>query len=152
MFKRGSESHSGWGGAGGIADRKTSIGLGKLNGDKEKQEMYQQLDRCVYEINPGKNDVKKFYQWTSIDDLSLKVREALKGVEKFEFDVFNLRTKSNGNELVATINYLMEINNFYTKLNITKEKFVKYSITIQNLYNPIPYHNKTHAALSLIHI
>jgi hypothetical protein len=67
-------------------------------------------------------------------------------VTQFDFDVFNLRTKSNGNELVSTINYLMEINDFYHKLKIPKQKFVDYSITIQELYRPISYHNKTHAA------
>ena len=60
--------------------------------------------------------------------------------------MFKVRARSNGNELVYTINYLMELNNFYESCNIVKEKFLKYSTVIQEKYNPIPYHNKTHAA------
>lgn len=89
FLKRGSLSQSAWGGATqGMADRKTT--MGGFVGDKEKEVKYKELDRCAFEIKPGKNDLKKFYQWTSAEDLSLKIRAALEDVEKFEFDVFNL--------------------------------------------------------------
>jgi hypothetical protein len=70
----------------------------------------------------------------------------LKKIDLIEFDIFNLRALSSGNELVISINFLMEKKDFYNKLNIDKFKFRKYSIIIQQMYNPIPYHNKSHAA------
>jgi cAMP-specific phosphodiesterase 4 len=66
-------------------------------------------------------------------------------IEDLDFNVFELKSVSGGNELVLVINHLMEINQFYDKLNIVKEKFRKYSVVIQKLYNPVSYHNKTHA-------
>ena len=70
----------------------------------------------------------------------------LEEIENLDFNVFELKCVSTGNELVLIINHLMEINEFYDKLNIVKEKFRKYSFTIQRMYNPVSYHNKTHAA------
>lgn len=67
-------------------------------------------------------------------------------IESHKFDIFELRSASNGNELVTVINYLMDKHDFYTKLRIVKDKFRKYSIIIQSMYNPIAYHNKTHAS------
>ena len=70
----------------------------------------------------------------------------LEEIEHLDFNVFELKSISIGNELVLIINHLMEINDFYGKLNIVKEKFRKYSFTIQKMYNAVSYHNKTHAA------
>lgn len=39
----------------------------------------------------------------------------------------------------------MDMNDLYVKLNITKRKCIKYLTVIQDMYNPIAYHNKTHA-------
>ena len=67
-------------------------------------------------------------------------------IEGFDFDIFELRSATGGNELVTVINYLMDLNDFHTKLRIVKDKFRRYSIVIQSMYNPIAYHNKTHAS------
>ena len=75
-----------------------------------------------------------------------KVSRLLNKIEDFDFDIFELRSATGGNELVTVINYLMDLNDFHTKLRIVKDKFRKYSIVIQSMYNPIAYHNKTHAS------
>ena len=47
-----------------------------------------------------------------------------------EFDVFHLRTRTGGNELIAVGHYIMATNNLYLKLNIKQQKFVKYVTVI----------------------
>lgn len=49
--------------------------------------------------------------------------EDLKKITTLEFDIFHLRSISSGNELVISINYLMESNDFYAKLKIDPAKF-----------------------------
>jgi len=44
--------------------------------------------------------------------------DELKVIHTFDFDIFHLRAISSGNELVISINYLMEVNDFYAKLKI----------------------------------
>lgn len=39
----------------------------------------------------------------------------------------------------------MVMNDLFEKLNITKRKYIKYLTVIQDMYNHIAYHNKTHA-------
>jgi hypothetical protein len=102
-------------------------------------------DDDVYALDPDKEDFKKAFGYAKglTDD---KVSRLLDKIEQIDFDIFELRTATCGNELVTVINYLMERHNFYDKLRIVKDKFRKYSIVIQGMYNPIAYHNKTHAS------
>ena len=88
------------------------------------------MERCVYEVKPDVEDFKKIASWQGKDFLDAKLKTQLAKITEFDFDVFDLRKRSNGNELVITINYLMEINDFYSKLNIDKDKFLAYSIAI----------------------
>lgn len=113
-------------------------------GHHERMDEAEELDRCVYELHPDKDDYFKAFDYTLKKDD--KVSRLLSQIEKFEFDIFELRSATNGNELVTVINYLMEKHDFYSSLNIVKEKFRMYSIVIQSMYNPIAYHNKTHAS------
>lgn len=112
----------------------------------ERMDEAEELDRCVYELDPDKDDYHKAFNYASEKNIDDKVGRLLSEIETFQFDIFELRTATNGNELVTVINYLMERHDFYTKLNIVKDKFRKYSIVIQSMYNPIAYHNKTHAS------
>ena len=111
----------------------------------ERMDEAEELDRWVFELDPDKDDYQKAFNYASglQDD---KVGRLLKEIETHKFDIFELRSATNGNELVTVINFLMDRHDFYTKLKIVKNKFRKYSIVIQSMYNPIAYHNKTHAS------
>lgn len=111
----------------------------------ERMDEAEELDRCVYELDPDREEHRKAFQYEKglKDD---KVSRLLNKIEDYDFDIFELRSATGGNELVTVINYLMDLNDFHTKLKIAKEKFREYSIVIQGMYNPIAYHNKTHAS------
>ena len=109
------------------------------------EEHKKDFEKEVYDLNPDKEDYDIKLDWDSLQS-NIHINDDLKVIHTFEFDIFHLWAISSGNELVISINYLMESNNFYEKLKIPKDKFWKYSIIIQQMYNPIPYHNKTHAA------
>lgn len=110
----------------------------RLDNDKDN-------DRHVYDVIPDDEEIERIF---TCDEVGEDVRYAviLADVESLDFNIFNLKSISGGNELVLIINHLMEINDFYGKLNIIKDKFRRYSVAIQKLYNPVSYHNKTHAA------
>lgn len=111
----------------------------------ERMDEAEELDRWVYELDPDKEEYQKAFSYAKglQDD---KVSRILAEIETMKFDIFELRSATSGNELVTVINYLMDKHDFYNKLNIVKDKFRKYSIVIQSMYNPIAYHNKTHAS------
>ena len=111
----------------------------------ERMDEADELDRWVYELDPDNEEHNKAFKYAKglKDD---KVSRLLNKIECYDFDIFELRSATGGNELVTVINYLMDLNDFYTKLRIVKDKFRKYSIIIQSMYNPIAYHNKTHAS------
>ncbi|CAI2361102.1 unnamed protein product [Moneuplotes crassus] len=101
----------------------------------EEEENLEQDNQVQLKINQYKEDLT--------DEV---VDSLLKKISDFDFDIFQLKEATKENELVTIINYLFEANNFYEKIGIIKEKFQYYSVVIQELYNPVPYHNKTHAS------
>jgi hypothetical protein len=110
-----------------------------------KLENEHDIDKDIYDVVPDDEDIEKIFTCDEVGD-DVRYSKLLANIEFLDFNIFELRTISQGNELVLVINHLMEINDFYEKLNITQDKFRKYSVTIQKLYNPVSYHNKTHAA------
>jgi hypothetical protein len=56
----------------------------------------------------------------------LQITKCLQKLGTHGFDIFDLRQWTGGNELIATGNYVMDVNDLYNKLNISKKKFVKY--------------------------
>lgn len=102
-------------------------------------------DREIYDVVPDAEDIEKIFTCEEVGE-DVRYSKLLSNIENLDFNIFELKSISQGNELVLVINHLMEINEFYDKLNIIKDKFRKYSVTIQKLYNPVSYHNKTHAA------
>jgi len=105
----------------------------------------QDIDKYVYDVVPDDEDIERIFSSEEIAD-DPAYSQALQTIESLDFNIFELKSISGGNELVLVINHLMEINDFYTKLSIIKVKFRRYSVIIQKLYNPVSYHNKTHAA------
>lgn len=108
-------------------------------------EIKNDIDREIYNIIPDDEDIEKIFICEEIGE-DLRYSKILSNIENLDFNIFELKSLSQGNELVLVINHLMEINQFFDKLKIVQEKFRKYSVVIQNLYNPVSYHNKTHAA------
>lgn len=115
----------------------------QFEGGKSKGE--QDMDRVVYDIKPLESDFKKIQKWSDVQNLDPVLKSCLHKIDQLDFDVFDLRSKTSGNELVVSTVYIMQSNDYFEKLNISKQKFINYAITIQGMYNPIPYHNKTHA-------
>lgn len=110
-----------------------------------KVENENDMDRYIYDVIPDDEDIEKIFIFDEVGDDS-RYLSILQNIENLDFNIFELKTISMGNELVLIANHLMEINEFYRKLNISKDKFRKYSVIIQKMYNPVSYHNKTHAA------
>ena len=110
-----------------------------------KVENENDMDRYIYDVIPDDEDIENIFIFDEVGDDS-RYTSILQNIENLDFNIFELKTISMGNELVLIANHLMEINEFYRKLNISKDKFRKYSVIIQKMYNPVSYHNKTHAA------
>lgn len=85
-------------------------------------------------------------RWRNIETIPKSVLSCLEKVEEEDFNIFDLRARSNGNELMSMINYLLMKYNLFDKMRIDQGKFIQYSVLIQQMYQPIAYHNKTHAA------
>lgn len=103
------------------------------------------LDRYIFDVVGDDEDMERIFISEEVGQ-DVRFIHILENVENLDFNVFELKSVSIGNELVLIINHLMEINEFFSKLNIIKDKFRKYSFIIQKMYNPVSYHNKTHAA------
>ena len=67
--------------------------------------------------------------------------------DKHEFDVFELKELTRGNELVTLTTYFMSKHQLFRSLQIKVDTFLAFITKIQNGYNSdVPYHNKTHGA------
>ena len=96
--------------------RKT--GTGNINfGRDAKLDHVKDFDKCVYDINPGTEDILHKLDFKVLQENPM-IAKILSLISEFEFNIFDLRSITSGNELVVSINYLMEINDFYGKLDI----------------------------------
>jgi hypothetical protein len=127
--------------------RKLSMNSGNVSTIQKdyRLEMDADIDKNIYDVVPDDEEIEQIFKWSEVGE-DVRFALILSGIEKLDFNIFELKTISGGNELVLIANHLMEINDFYGKLNIIKDRFRKYSMVIQKLYNPVSYHNKTHAA------
>lgn len=104
-------------------------------------------DSVVFDVEPDNKEhivAEGFDLLNWVEENGFK--RMLEDIHTIKFNIFDLRSASNGNELFIVINYLMTINNLFEKLGISSQTFRRYSLNIQSRYNPIAYHNKTHAA------
>lgn len=127
--------------------KMSSVNSGMLNAYQKdiRIDNDRDIDRHIYDVVPDEEEIEKIFTCEEVGD-DVRYANILSLAETLDFNIFQLKSVSGGNELVLIINHLMEINDFYNKLNIIKDKFRKYSVVIQKLYNPVSYHNKTHAA------
>ena len=56
-------------------------------------------------------------------ELTPEACQELKKVDKYDFDVFNLRLTTNGNELITILPYLLAKNGFFPKCKMPDNAF-----------------------------
>mmetsp|Transcript_7727 Transcript_7727/g.7145 ORF Transcript_7727/g.7145 Transcript_7727/m.7145 type:complete len:86 (+) Transcript_7727:73-330(+) len=62
------------------------------------------------------------------------------------FDAFNLHSLTKKNSLYFMLQYMYQKFNFADQLNMNSQKFVKFSLRLQQAYRENPYHSSIHAA------
>lgn len=82
--------------------------------------------------------------FTTMDD-QYNLKMILDSCQDLEFDVFDLQTKSDGNELYVLGMHIMNKDTYMEEFKIDKRKLQKFLFSVQNSYNPVAYHNQTHA-------
>jgi hypothetical protein len=70
----------------------------------------------------------------------------LESVRDLEFDIFDLETKSDGNELYILTMHLMQKEGYMKEFGMGSKKLKNFAYTIQNEYRDVTYHNKTHGS------
>ncbi|CAI2359069.1 unnamed protein product [Moneuplotes crassus] len=93
--------------------------------------------------NPEKFFYEDFDFITMEDQYDLKM--VLDSSQDLEFDVFDLQAKSENNELYVFGMYIMTKDSYLEEFRIDKKKLQNFLYAIQESYNPVAYHNKTHA-------
>jgi len=73
--------------------------------------------------------------------------QSLGKIDSFDFDIFELRDSTEGNELVVSISHLLEKEGLIESLGLKNELLRRFLKKIQEGYSKdILYHNATHAA------
>ena len=70
----------------------------------------------------------------------------MSNVTSYEFNVWDLKHYANEQETFVLVNHLMLKHNLFISLKIEPQEFLNFSKEIQDGYQVVPYHNKTHAA------
>lgn len=111
------------------------------------------MDINITALNQKKNELQFFEEEFLQQSYDFKkminekyIAEILLFVDNLDFNIFGLQEASNDNELFVLISYLFSTQNFYQSLDIPQEYFRNFAYLVQACYNPVTYHNKTHAA------
>jgi hypothetical protein len=75
-----------------------------------------------------------------------EAKAELRKVDQYDFDVFKLRSLTNGNELVTLLTYLVAKRGLLGSTEVELPKLVNFARRLQKGYKNITYHNKSHAA------
>ena len=75
-----------------------------------------------------------------------KTVDQLKKITSYDFDIFDLRTNTNENELITVVSHILAKESLFDMLPINNEKFMNFIHKVQDTYTDITYHNKTHGA------
>ena len=75
-----------------------------------------------------------------------QAKKELELISDYNFNIFNLQNATKGNELLAVISHIFAVESIFDDLPIATEKFIPFRRKIQNSYNSVQYHNKTHGA------
>jgi hypothetical protein len=77
---------------------------------------------------------------------SEKIVVSLMKCFNLDFNVFDLKEASNGQELVAMMYYVFYHLDYFNLFNIRTTKYINFAKKIQSSYHSNPYHNATHGA------
>ena len=67
-------------------------------------------------------------------------------VDSHDFNIFEVKRSTKENELITIMTYILHKHNVFSSLSIKMETFFNFANSVQNGYNNVSYHNKTHAA------
>lgn len=73
-------------------------------------------------------------------------RPVLEGIERWNYDIFNLSLATGGRPLTCAGFRILEQHNLIEKLDFPPHKVLKYLQAVEAGYNSNPYHNNIHAA------
>ena len=74
------------------------------------------------------------------------IEQCLSKLDSFEFDIFSLKRISTGKELIILGYEIAHRHNLIESNNIQKVDYISFLQGIQQSYNNVAYHSKTHAA------
>ncbi len=80
----------------------------------------------------------------NVNEKYSKIISELNRIPDLTFNVFNLSTYSDGNELLVVMSHLMHLYNFSETLQINRKKFKNYFYLVNKKYRKNPYHNSIH--------
>jgi len=67
-------------------------------------------------------------------------------VSNKDFPIFDFKRETKENELVVLTSLILQKHNIFVQLNLDLDLWMKFIDKIQAGYNPVAYHNKSHAA------
>lgn len=112
----------------------------------EKKFDFNQIDSKIKEVQfRNESYFKEAFDFISMEQ-EYSIKLTLDNIRELEFDIFDLEQKSNGNELFITLMHLMQKESYLDDLKISQKKLRNFAYVIQNEYNNVMYHNKTHAS------
>ena len=79
-------------------------------------------------------------------DANEDATKELNKCDLFDFNIFNLRTATNGRELESILIFMLAKRECISKTDLDIEKMHNFIRAIQSGYKNIPYHCKTHGA------
>lgn len=70
------------------------------------------------------------------EKLDAKSEQILSQLDSFDFNIFDLREHTRGNELVTSLCYLLQKENLYKSLSLNPETVKRFFLRIQGEYKP----------------
>jgi len=81
-----------------------------------------------------------------LSEYNLGIKNCLKKLDSFEFDIFALKWSSNGKELLILGYEIARTHDLIEANQISKFVYLSFLQSISQGYNNVAYHSKTHAA------
>ena len=70
----------------------------------------------------------------------------LQKVDRYDFDIFNLRRTTDGNELITILPYILAKQGFFATCHLEYNHLMNFVRNLSAGYKSVTYHNQTHAA------
>jgi hypothetical protein len=96
----------------------------------------------VYDSNHLNENFLKFFEL----EQNNKIINCLSNIYSLNFNVFQLKEASGGQELLALMYYLFYRYDYFSTFNMRTQKFINFAKRVQGSYHNNHYHNGTHGA------